>query len=179
MESNYNFIYVRERLRYLIDYNKWRQIDLAREANVTEQQISKWMNGESKRLSLENAKKISTPAKSDLAWTQYGRGEPYPVPKTETAENKGCFEARQESRAEDEKLARMERAVFKTQCPGFFNDFFDFIGENYSEDLEGVNKFLAELIKSHGNYRDWVREKKPNSDDPQTPNEGNLTANSS
>lgn len=135
------------------------QSDIVRGTSFDKAQVSNWLTETVKNPREATIHKLAYFFECNIEWLASGKGEPYPQQKTETAENKGGFEVRKACKEQDVKLARIERAVFKTQCPGFFNDFFDFVGENYGENIEGVNKFLDELIISHGNYRDWVREK--------------------
>lgn len=64
-------------------------------------------------------------------------------------------------RATDRILKRLLKEKFKQQCGTvFFDDFFDFIAENYGESQEGAEEFLNERMKSHANYRYWKQEKK-------------------
>ena len=82
------------------------------------------------------------------------------------------------SREQDKKLAQMERALFKMQCPGHLDVLFDFIAENYGENKEGTEKFLAELYKTNAKYKLWCDEKKQRDGDPNYIQEqGNITVN--
>ncbi len=166
----------KHRLQHLAALKKIEQADLARALSKDTSTISKWWNGEMIP-GPKNTRLISEYFGCDYDWLKTGTGEPYPQPTTDTAENKGVFTEKRKTKDIDEKLARIERAVFKQQCSGYFDDFFDFIGENYGESREDVTQFLDELYKSHGNYRDWIREKKRVNEGIQNSAQGNIVVN--
>jgi transcriptional regulator with XRE-family HTH domain len=149
-----------QRLQFLIDLKKTNQKGLAKAIGVHTSQISKWLSavvGTPRRSTLQ---RFADYFGCDINWLANGEGEPFPNQKTETTEHIGEFERRKTDKAMIERLARMERAVFKTQCPGYFDHFFDFIAEEYGANREGVEKFLEEFFKDNAKFQRWDSEKK-------------------
>lgn len=162
-----------ERLQTLIDLKKINQVDVAKAVGVSESRVSIWLSGETKKPQRKKLQLLASLFGCDINWLASGTGEPFPQPKFETAEKQNQFTEHKESSDLDKKVAKIERALFKQQCPGYFNDFFDFIADTYGADREGVDTFLEDYRTNPSNseYRIWLEEKKSenNSGENDTP----------
>jgi len=155
---------IQKRIQELIDKTSRTQTDFALKIGATDSMISNWLSGEVKprRNSL---KKMADIFNCSFKWLADGEGEPFPPIKHELAEGVDCFQRHKENKDLDNKLAKLQRTMFKQECGAvYFKDFFDFIAECYGEDQEGAEEFLAELYKTHANYRFWLEEKKQTGD---------------
>ena len=151
-----------ERLRRLIDYKKISQKDLVEATNFNKGQVSNWLSANVKSPRRTTVRQLAEFFNCDIEWLATGKGEPFPKPKPnqEKVEHTGEFERRKTDKAMNEKLAKMEKAVFKTQCPGYFDRFFDFVAEEYGTTREGAEQFLEELCKDSKKYQRWDSDKK-------------------
>jgi len=156
----------KDRLQWLIDNKKISQAAFAKEIQTGESRVSDWLRGVTKAPQRKTLKKLSDFFGCNFDWLVRGAGDPFPPSKTATAEIKTSFQAKKATKDQDNTLAQLNRLRFKQQCGSvFFDDFFDYIAENYGEDQEGVTTFLNELYKSHPNYRSWEEEKKKREND--------------
>ena len=150
-----------ERLQHIALEKKIDQVDLVTGVNKDKSTVSKWWRGVVVP-GPKNIRKISEFFGCDYNWLANGTGEPFPKqkPNQEKVEHTGEFERRKTDKAMVERLARMEKAVFKTQCPGYFDRFFDFVAEEYGTTREGAEQFLEELCKDSKKYQRWDSDKK-------------------
>lgn len=171
-----------ERLRLVIDHVNLPRADFAKKIGLdTADQLSSLINGRVKIGKL-HAKALKLEFNIDEEWFLFGNGEMQKTgvnecwqPKAETAENVSEFFRRKEEQGVDAKLAKAQRTLFKLNCPGYFDDFFDFVAENYGEDKDAVDEFLAKLEETHTNYRFWLNEKKREREDLQNRAGKNIT----
>lgn len=152
------------RLQYLRRLKKIEQSDIVTKTGVNKSTISLWFNGKVSP-GPKNLRLLSDFFNCDYDWLAEGMGEPFTPIKHELAEGVDCFQRHKENKDLDNKLAKLQRTMFKQECGAvYFKDFFDFIADCYGEDQEGAEEFLTELYKTHANYRFWLEEKKQTGD---------------
>ncbi len=163
-----------ERLQFLMDQKKITQMAVAKGIGVSRSRVSEWLNGKVKTPQRATLLKLSDLFECNIDWIADEIGQAFRTLKIETTEHIGEFERRKTDKILNEKLAKMEKAVFKTQCPGYFYEFFDFIADKYGADKKGAEAFFAETLKSNPKYRDWLEEKKKAGEKclPDAPNYG-------
>lgn len=146
----------KERLQYVIDEKKITQRDVADGIGVDEARLSVWLTGKVKKPHRTTVRKLAEFFDCDFKWLADNIGEPFPP--TKTIEQ---FGKHKETKEINSTLSRMLREKFKQQCASvYLDEFMDFLAENYGEDKEGVDAFLAELSSTNSNYRKWVQIKK-------------------
>lgn len=148
------------RLRKLMDLKKINQQAVADGASVHRSRVSAWVNKKTDAPRRDTLQKLSEFFGCNIDWLAEGKGEPFPQSQEKTVVSTGEFERRQTDKVMNEKLAKIEKAVFKTQCPGYLDDFFNFIADKYAANKEGVEAFLEETSKTNPKFKDWLREKK-------------------
>ena len=159
----------KEKLQYLIDVKKISQVDVAKGLGVGEARVSLWLKGNvntPRRSTLQN---IAEFFECNISWLADGTGEPFPTPKTETNEYSGEFDRRKANRETKASIARLERVLFKSHCPAYFDSVFDFVAEKYGQNKEGVEAFIADLLKSNPKFKDWDEKKRAEGDDSLSP----------
>jgi transcriptional regulator with XRE-family HTH domain len=169
---------LKERIQYLIDLKKISQRDLADKLATDEARVSEWLSGKVTKPRRTTLFKIADYFQCDLEWLATGDGEPFPLPATKTAENYGSFSNRKKQQETDQTLERLMLEKFKLQCGNvYFDEFFEFIADNYGPDKEGIDQFFTELINTHANYRIWLIEKKEGRENVQAGGRGNIAVN--
>lgn len=63
-----------ERIKYVLDYEKWSQAELARQAGVTRSAINSWLNGIVKNISSEVAAQLENNSHFTSVWLSTGNG---------------------------------------------------------------------------------------------------------
>jgi transcriptional regulator with XRE-family HTH domain len=148
-----------KRLQHLASVKKIDQVDIAKGLQTDRSTVNRWWTGKVVP-GPKNIRKLRDFFGCDYEWIEKGIGVPFRQVKEEGIVSSGEFERRKTDKVINEKLARIERAVFKTQCPGYLDDLFDFIADKYRADKEGVEAFLEETSKTNPKFKDWLREKK-------------------
>jgi transcriptional regulator with XRE-family HTH domain len=150
----------KDRIQYLMDIKNLNQSDIAEGIGTNKSRVHEWVKGTIKQPQRKTLRKIAGFTSCELDWLETGKGDPFPPEKEETAETITTFDRRKAAKEIDTTLAQLNRLRFKQQCGSvFFDDFFDYVAENYGEDQEGVAAFLSELYNIHPNYRSWKEKK--------------------
>lgn len=110
-------------------------------------------------------------------WLETGQGSITRELIGGTAEKTADFGVYKKKKDDKEELQEIIKANFIMQCPGYFAELFDFVGEYYGTDKEGVDRFMEDLHNGFANYRDYIREKKAARENIQTEEQDNLIAN--
>jgi transcriptional regulator with XRE-family HTH domain len=149
-----------ERFQLVISRKKISQAELVAQTGINKSMISLWVNGKITP-GAKNMRILSDFFNCSYEWLSKGRGEPFPPTEPKPAESVSHFQPYKAAKDADATLAKLMREKFKQQCgTTYFDEFFDFIAENYGETKEGVDQFFADLHKTHPNYRTWLEEKK-------------------
>lgn len=146
-------------------------------ANVHRSRVSAWLNGKTEDPARDTILKLVNYFGCSIEWLADNMGEPFPLPETQTAENVSDFQPYKDARDADKTLEKINRVHFKLNCSAYFDEFFDFIAENYGESKEGTDQFFSELMQTHSNYRVWLEEKKQAREDIQTGGSESIAAN--
>lgn len=148
-----------DRFQYLMELKKLTASKVAEGIGCHKSQVSR-LRKRDDNPSDETLIKICEFYRCNRHWLETGEGDPYPPPRAETAKETSEFSRRKEKKIINDTLSKMERTLFKTNCPGYFDELFDFIGDTYGEDKDAAETFLSELQRMNTKYQDWLEEKK-------------------